>query len=36
MINWLKQNWFKVGLLVVLVISIADAFYWSRMATKSN
>lgn len=27
-INWLKQNWFKVGLLVILVVSIVIAFYW--------
>lgn len=26
--NWLKENWFKAGSLVVLIISIAGAFYW--------
>lgn len=26
--NWLKENWFRVGLLAVLVIYIASAFYW--------
>jgi len=26
--NWLKENWFKVGLITILVISIAGAFYW--------
>lgn len=26
--NWLKENWFKVGLLTILVISVAAAFYW--------
>ena len=28
MSTWLKENWFKVGLLSILVISIASAFYW--------
>jgi len=26
--NWLKENWFKVGLLAILFIFIAGAFYW--------
>ena len=26
--GFLKENWFKIGLLVILVISIAGAFYW--------
>lgn len=26
--NWLKENWFKIGLLAVFVISVAGAFYW--------
>ena len=26
--NWLKENWFKAGLLAVLIIFIAGAFYW--------
>lgn len=26
--TWLKQNWFKVGLLTILVIVVAGAFYW--------
>ncbi len=26
--NWIKENWFKIGLLVVIIIFIADAFYW--------
>lgn len=26
--TWLKENWFKVGLLAVLIISIVGAFYW--------
>src|SRR3989338_6469815 len=26
--NWLKENWFRVGLLTVLTICIASAFYW--------
>jgi hypothetical protein len=25
---WLKQNWFKISLLIILVISIAAIFYW--------
>jgi len=25
---WLKENWFKLGLLVILVISISGGFYW--------
>ncbi len=26
--TWLKENWFKVGLLAILTFSIAGAFYW--------
>jgi len=26
--NFIKENWFKVGLLAILVISVAGAFYW--------
>lgn len=26
--DWLKENWFKVGLLVILVVFVAGAFYW--------
>jgi len=26
--NFLKENWFKIGLIAILVISIAGAFYW--------
>lgn len=26
--SFLKQNWFKIGLLVISVVSIAGAFYW--------
>ena len=26
--NWFKENWLKVGILVVLVVSIIGAFYW--------
>ncbi|MFH1162386.1 MAG: hypothetical protein V1696_03910 [Candidatus Jorgensenbacteria bacterium] len=26
--NWLKENWFKIGLLAILVISVVGAFYW--------
>jgi predicted negative regulator of RcsB-dependent stress response len=26
--TWLKENWFKVGLLIILIISVAGAFYW--------
>ncbi|KKS53508.1 MAG: hypothetical protein UV20_C0050G0005 [Candidatus Magasanikbacteria bacterium GW2011_GWA2_42_32] len=29
--NWLKGNWFRVGLLTILVISIAGAFYWFQL-----
>ena len=27
-ITWIKENWFKIGLIAVLVIFIASAFYW--------
>jgi len=26
--NWFKENWFKVGLLAILIISIIGGFYW--------
>jgi len=26
--NWLKTNWFKAGLLIILIICIGGAFYW--------
>jgi hypothetical protein len=26
--NFLKENWFKIGLLAILVIFIAGVFYW--------
>lgn len=26
--NFLKQNWFRISLLSILVISIVGAFYW--------
>lgn len=26
--NWLKENWFKIGLLAILVVSVIYAFYW--------
>jgi len=26
--NLLKENWFKVGFLIVLVIAISGVFYW--------
>ncbi len=26
--NWLKQNWFKFGLSILLVIFTVDIFYW--------
>ncbi len=26
--KFVGENWFKVGLLVILIISIAGAFYW--------
>lgn len=26
--KFVAENWFKLGLLVILVISIASAFYW--------
>ena len=26
--TWLKENWLKIGLLAILVISITGAFYW--------
>jgi predicted negative regulator of RcsB-dependent stress response len=25
---WFQNNWFKVGLLIFLIISIGGAFYW--------
>ena len=29
--NWFKENWFKIGLLAILVISIAGVFYWFEL-----
>ena len=29
--NWLKENWFWVGLLTILTLSIASAFYWYEL-----
>jgi len=29
--NWLKINWFKIGLLVLLVTIIGGAFYWNEI-----
>jgi len=26
--NWLKQNWFKIGILVVVAAGTAGTFYW--------
>lgn len=26
--NWLKQNWFKVGVIVLMVVISASYFYW--------
>ena len=26
--NWIKENWFKIGILVILIVSIGGAFYW--------
>lgn len=26
--NWLKENWFKVGLLVILTMTVVGVFYW--------
>lgn len=26
--NWLKENWFRVGLLAILVVLISGIFYW--------
>lgn len=26
--TWLKENWFKLGILAVLGISVVSAFYW--------
>lgn len=26
--SWLKENWFRIGLLTILAISVAGAFYW--------
>jgi hypothetical protein len=29
--NFIKENWFKLGLLAILVISIACTFYWYQV-----
>jgi len=29
--SWLKENWFKIGLLAVLAIFVAYAFYWFQV-----
>ncbi len=29
--SWLKENWFKVGLLALLVVSASAAFYWFQL-----
>ena len=29
--NFIKENWFKVGLLVMLIISIISIFYWFEL-----
>lgn len=39
--NFLKQNWFKLGLLFILIISIFSTFYWyewrpSRIRVECN
>jgi len=26
--NWLKENWFKIGLLIIVILSIGISFYW--------
>lgn len=26
--NFLQENWFKIGLLAILIIFVASAFYW--------
>jgi len=26
--NLLKQNWFKIGLLVILIVFVSSIFYW--------
>lgn len=26
--NWLKENWFKTGLLTILIVFVVSAFYW--------
>ncbi len=28
---WLKENWFKTGLLGLIVIAIAGYFYWNEI-----
>ncbi|MBI2054086.1 MAG: hypothetical protein HYT36_02030 [Candidatus Staskawiczbacteria bacterium] len=28
--NWLKENWFKVGFLMIIIIFIVGIFYWSE------
>jgi len=29
--NFIKENWFKIWLLVIFVISIVGAFYWFQL-----
>ena len=31
MLKFLKDNWFKIGLLVLLAIIIGDTFYWNEI-----
>ena len=29
--NWVKNNWFKISLLVIIIIIIGGAFYWFQL-----
>ena len=26
--NWLKENWFKISLLIIVIVTITYGFYW--------
>ncbi len=31
MLNFIKQNWFKLVILIILIFAIGGAFYWFQL-----